>query len=233
MIELEKFDPYCQWPAESEALIRAATWRRLVVLGDSVAAGIREPLEGYRDLDGTARIAEALRTAHPSFAYHNLGERNLRIAEIRERQLRPALELQPDLAIVAAGGNDALARSFDEDHVARELRSLVTPLVEHGALLVTVGLFDLPRSGLVPEPYAAPMAERFDRLDALTAQIAAEHGGVHADNHHHPLTADRGIFASDGIHVNARGHAIVAANLMRALVGLMGDGLTSPCANSE
>jgi lysophospholipase L1-like esterase len=180
-------------------------------------------LEGYQDLDGTARVAEALRAAHPSFSYHNLGERNLRIEEVRERQLGRALELQPDLAIVAAGGNDAFARSFDEDYVARELRSLVKPLVEHGALLVTVGLFDLPRSGLVPEPYAAPMAKRFDRLDALTAQITAEHGGVHADNHHHPLTADRGIFASDGIHVNARGHAIVAANLVRALLGLVGD----------
>lgn len=82
---------------------------------------------------------------------------------------------------------------------------------------MTIGLFDLARSGLIPEPYAVPMAQRFDSLDALTCRVAADHGGVHVDNHHHPLANDAGIFASDRIHCNARGHAIAAANLVMAL----------------
>jgi len=118
-----------------------------------------------------------------------------------------------------AGGNDALGRSFDERRLTRELPALVAlvaPLVAR-AQLVTVGLFDLARSGLVPDLYAGPMSERFDRLDVLTRQVAAAHGGVHVNNHHHPLAADPGIFASDRIHGNTRGHAIVAANLLRTL----------------
>lgn len=213
-------DPYCQWPAASAALMRSAPWRRLVVLGDSVAAGVREPSNGYRDLDAAARVAEALRAAHPSFGYRNLAERDLRTAEIRDRQLRPALEFRPDLVVIAAGGNDALRRSFDEERFHDELTSIAGPLVAQGAQLVTIGLFDLARSGLVPEPHAGPMAERFDRLDAVTGRIAAEHGGVHVGNHGHPLAADPGIFASDRIHCNARGHAIAAANLVAALTAL-------------
>ncbi|GAA4628293.1 hypothetical protein GCM10023196_044050 [Actinoallomurus vinaceus] len=226
----EAHDPYCRWPTGSAALMRSAPWRRLVVLGDSVAAGIGEPLDGYRDLDAAARVAEALGAAHPSFDYHNLGERDLRAAEIRDSQLRIALELRPDLVMVAAGGNDALRRSFDEERLRAELISLVGPLVAQGAQLVTIGLFDLARSGLVPEPYAAPMAERFDRLDAFTSRVAAEHGGVHVDNHSHPLAADPGIFAGDRVHCNARGHAIAAANLVKALAPLLTRGTP---ANAE
>ncbi|MCW2918255.1 MAG: lipolytic protein family [Actinomycetia bacterium] len=161
----ERHDPYCWWPAESATLMRSAPWRRLVVLGDSVAAGIREPLDGYRDLDAAARVAEALGAVHPSFSYHNLGERDLRAAEIRDRLLRSALELRPDLAIVAAGGNDALRRSFDEERFNDELTAIVGPLVAQGAQLVTIGLFDLARTLRRPDGGAFRPAGRAHQPD--------------------------------------------------------------------
>jgi len=218
--ELEDSDPHCRWPPGAAELIESAPWRRIVVLGDSVAAGIREPLAGYRDLDGVGRVAQALRAAHWSFRYRNLGVRDLRLAEIRDTQLCPALEFEPDLVIVAGGGNDAMKRTFDETRTRHELTSTVAPLVAHGAQLITVGLFDLARSGHVPQPYAASMADRFDPLDSLTALVAAEHFGVHTANHRHPLAADPSIFASDRVHANARGHAIAAATLVEALLKL-------------
>ncbi|TDD37023.1 hypothetical protein E1286_37720 [Nonomuraea terrae] len=123
--------------------------------------------------------------------------------------------------IVSAGGNDALRRSFDDERFGADLTSIVGPLVAQGVQLVPIGLFDLARSGLVPDPYAGPVAERFDRLDALTGRVAAEHGGVHVGNHAHPLVADPGIFAGDRIPCNARGHATAAANLARTLSSLL------------
>jgi lysophospholipase L1-like esterase len=214
-------DPYCEWSTEAAALARSAPWRRVVAVGDSVAAGVLEPLDGYRELDGIARVAEVLTAAHPSCRYSNLGERDLRAAEIRERQVPLALELDPDLVVLAAGGDDAVRRSFDGPQIERELTLLVEPLVAQGAQLVVIGLFDLARSGLVPDRYADTMAERFDALDAITARVAAKHGGVQVENHHHPLAADPSIFASDRIHANARGHAISAAGFARALVALL------------
>jgi lysophospholipase L1-like esterase len=98
-----------------------------------------------------------------------------------------------------------------------ELVDVLAPLRTAGAQPVTVGPFDLPRSGLVPASHATAMAERFDRLDAVMRAVAAELEAVHVDTHHHPLAADPGIFSSDGHHANARGHAVAAAAIATAL----------------
>ena len=214
---LEAADPDCLADAEAVDLLRAVPWRRMVVLGDSVAAGVREPVDGYRDQGFADRVGQALVAAHPDGAYRNLGVRELRLAAIRERQLPAALDFEPDLAIVIGGGNDALSRSYDSERVAQELREIVVPLAESGALVVTIGLFDLARSGLVPAEYAPAMRERFDELDAVTVRVAAEAGALHVDTHHHPRAADPAIFAGDRVHANARGHAIAFAAIVRAL----------------
>jgi lysophospholipase L1-like esterase len=213
----EATDPDCLDDADAVELLRGTPWRRMVVLGDSVAAGIREPLEGYRDEGFADRVGQTLLAAHPEGAFRNLGVRDLRLAAIRDTQLPVALEFGPDLAVVIGGGNDALARSYDAGRVERELREIVVPLSRAGAFVVTIGLFDLPRSGLVPAEYAPAMAARFDELDSITAAVAAEVGALHVDTHHHPRAADPAIFASDGIHANARGHAIAFAAIVRAL----------------
>ena len=82
---------------------------------------------------------------------------------------------------------------------------------------MTVGLFDLPRSGLLPPEVAPLMAERFDELDAITAGVTAGVGGLHVDTHHHPRAADPAIYASDHIHCNALGHAIAFSAVVDAL----------------
>lgn len=213
----EALDPDCLDADGAAELLRPAPWRRMVVVGDSVALGVREPTAGYVDAGFADRVGAALAATRDGFAYRNLGVRDLRLAEIRERQLGPALAFAPDLAMVVAGGNDALGRRFDEDAVRAGLTALARPLADAGALVVTIGLFDLARSGLVPAPAAEAMAERFDRLDAITADVAASVGGLHVDTHHHPRSADPSIYASDRIHCNARGHAIAFAAIVRAL----------------
>lgn len=213
----EAADPDCLDPARAAALLRDAPWRRMVVVGDSVAAGIREPLDGYRDAAFPNRVAEALAETRDGFAYRNLGVRDLRPNEIRERQLATALAFQPDVAMVVAGGNDALGRGFDADRVRSELTAIVAPLAESGAQVMTIGLFDLGRSGLLPPELAPTMTARFDRLDAITADVARRAGGLHVDTHHHPRAADPAIFARDRVHANARGHAIAAAAIVDAL----------------
>ena len=192
--------------------LKDAPWRRMVVIGDSVAAGVREPLDGYRDMGFADQVGEALGVAH-----RNLGERDLRLAEIRETQLADALAFRPDIAMVIAGGNDVLARDYDPGRIRRELTEIVMPLADSGAFVVTVGLFDLARSGLMPAHVAPVMAERFDRLDAITAEVTAAAGGLHVDTHHHPRAADPAIYASDRIHCNALGHAVAFAAVADAL----------------
>jgi len=214
----EAADPDCLDDRVAIDMLRDVPWRRMIVLGDSVAAGIREPADGYRDEAFTNRTGEALLAAHPGGAYGNLGQRDVRLAAIRDTQLPAALEFQPDMAMVIGGGNDALSRRYSPERVADGLREIVKPLAHAGALVVTIGLFDLARSGIVPPEYAPAMTAKFDELDEVTRAVADEVDGLHVDTHRHPRASDPAIFASDLMHANARGHAIAFAAVVHALV---------------
>ena len=195
------------------SLLTGAPWRRLAVLGDSIAAGVREPHPGYRDLSWVDRLAEPLGLAAPGLAVLNLGERNLVARAVRERQLALALAFQPDLAIVAAGGNDALRPGFSRAAVERELAAIVRPLRAVGADVVMIELLDIAAAGLVPPAADAPLRE----LAAATRAVAADTGAVLVAMRAHPAAADPGIYAADRVHLNARGHAIVGGETVRAL----------------
>lgn len=206
-------DPEVLPDQDLTALLRGARWRRLAVLGDSVAEGVREPLDGYRDLSWVDRIAAAA----PGLAVLNLGRRNLLTAEVRASQLEPALAYRPDLAIVAAGGNDALRRSFDPGAVERELVAIVGPLRRAGADVLLLELMDIVTSGLVPREHAAALDGRMRPLAELTRRVARRHGAILVEMRGHPTSADPGVYASDRLHLNARGHAIVGSEAIRAL----------------
>ncbi|MFB7938771.1 SGNH/GDSL hydrolase family protein [Streptomyces sp. NPDC056049] len=212
----ELSDPYCTPPDVGAELLRDLRCDRLAVLGDSVTAGVMDPLPGYRERSFADRLADALAATRPGFAAVNLAEPHRLLDEIREQQLLPALEFAPDVALVSAGGNNAF-RDFAPAALRAELASLLVPLAESGATVVTIGLFDLARSGLVPAEHAAGMARRFDELDRVTAALTRELGGVHVDTHHHPLSADPALYAADRVHANARGHAVAFAALATAL----------------
>ncbi|MGY4920581.1 SGNH/GDSL hydrolase family protein [Streptomyces sp. 900116325] len=216
-IQSEGSDPHCVTPAQAAELLKGAPWKRMAVLGDSVAAGVSEAVEGYRDTPSVHRVAEALGAERHDFAWRNFAVRNLRIAEIRTTQVAPVLDWSPDLILVSAGGNDAFRRSYNRDRMRQELGLLLDPFAALKVQIVTIGLFDLARSGLVPELAEKGLAERFDDLDAVTRAVSAFYGGVHVENHTHPEAANPDIFAGDRIHANARGHAMAAANLMKAL----------------
>src|SRR3954466_15970004 len=102
----ESTDPYCLREGESARLLAGHPWRRFVVIGDSVAEGLAEPVPGYSEVQLADRIAGELSATAPSLDYLNLGHRGLRTREIRASQLGPALDFRPDLALVVGGGND-------------------------------------------------------------------------------------------------------------------------------
>jgi lysophospholipase L1-like esterase len=211
-------DPYALADHELARLMDPPSpWERVVVLGDSIAEGLREAVPGYRDLSWADRMAAGFALARPGTVQFNLGRRNLVAAEIRAAQLETALALHPDLVIVTAGGNDTLQRTWDAGAVAGELRALLEPLRASGADVLTMDLFDTTNNPYIPERYAAVTAARVAELVEVTRAVSAELGGVHARLRDHPAAGDADIFASDALHLNARGHAIVAACLARRL----------------
>lgn len=221
----EHADPHCLTAPDLAALIAPAPWRRLAVVGDSIAAGVGDPARGYRDLSWADRLAEVVRlaagAADPDPAYLNLGVRALMAKEIRESQLGPALAFAPDLAVVTAGGNDTLRRSFDPAAVEVEIEGIVGPLAAAGGLVVTFGLLDLSRTSFVPDGMRAGLRSRLVRLNAVTHAVTARHGGVFVDFFDHPALDDE-LFSDDMIHPNRRGHAHIATTVVRALAARVG-----------
>lgn len=191
-------DPDVLPAAEAAALLADAPWRRMATIGDSVAEGVRDPVPGYRDMSWADRVEEALGAVTPGFTARNLGRRDLVAAQIAAEQLEPALAFGPDLAVVVAGGNDMLRPHFDAAEVRRELTGMVAAFRAAGADVVTIGLFDITVAGLGPARYRDVMSARTRRLNAMAA-------------------ADPAIYSADELHLNARGHAVAAANTVRAL----------------
>jgi lysophospholipase L1-like esterase len=208
-------DPHTLDPGEPGILLGGAPWRRLLVMGDSIAAGVGDPVEGYADRSWADRLAAALRPGDTPPAYRNLGHIGARAAEIRAAQLGPALAFGPDLAVVTAGGNDALRRSFSEPAVEAELERILGALHARGALVVTLGLLDVGRTAFLPPDRRPGLSDRVRALGRLTERVNPRHGGVHVDQFHHPATD--GLFSGDHLHPNRRGHAVVATEIIRAL----------------
>ena len=183
-------------------------FRRIVVLGDSIAVHPGDPVDGYPTRTWAQRLVLALAPV----AYLNLGVSGARAAEIRAGQLAPALRFRPDLALVAAGANDATRKSFRPAEVEAELAAMIGPLSGAGALVVTLGCFDLSST------LGVEAAGRLRALGDLTAGLARRHGGLHVSFADRSASRD-GVLSADGLHINARGHAVVAAAILSRLMG--------------
>ena len=204
----EEDDPYL---AGRPPLDRSP-WSRFVVVGDSMAAGIGDPTPGYQHLGWADRVANSLHTE-----YLNLGRRNLLAGEVRETQLEPALAFAPDLAAVICGGNDLMRRDHDPVAVERDVDAIVATLRAAGSDVIMIAPFDMSRSELLPTEHKPTWRSLIERMGALAERVARRHGAVLVDFRSHPAGPEPSIYSSDRIHLNARGHAICAAQTLRAL----------------
>jgi lysophospholipase L1-like esterase len=196
--------------------LTGAPWRRFLVLGDSIAEGIGDAVAGYPDVSWAQSLAVALNAAVDGLDYVNLGVRGLVASAIRDSQLEAAAAFGPDLVVLCAGGNDVLGRSFDPTALSIVLEQMVSAFAEHGALVVTFGLFDLSRTGLVPEPHRSELRRRIMALNDTMRGITERSHGVNVDFFDEPAV-DMSLLSADRIHPNRRGHAHIADAVVRSL----------------
>ena len=213
---LERLDPHCLPDRVVTQLLTDAPWRRLAVIGDSIAEGVGDPVPGYRDLSWAQRLTTGLEAAVGAIAHLNTGARGQTAAEIRDTQVGRARAFSPDLVVVSAGANDMLRRSFDPPAVESELEAILGELSAQGALIVTFGLLDLSSVLPASAPERRPLHDRIATLNALTADVTRRHHGIHVDFFAHPALS-ASLFSADLIHPNRRGHAYIAGDVVRAL----------------
>lgn len=220
----ESTDPYCLRPGEADALLAGHPWRRFVILGDSIAEGVGEPVPGYPPLAIAQRVAAELARVQPELAVLNLGRRNLRARQVRERQLAPALAFGPDLALIVCGANDALRPGYETraEAVDCEIEAMVRAMQGRGATVITLAVFVWPHYPHLP-PWLKPTpTERMAMLGRRTTALAARLGTVHIDVADHPAAKDPDTMSVDGLHGNGRSQAIVAAEIVRRLGAHLG-----------
>jgi uncharacterized protein (DUF952 family)/lysophospholipase L1-like esterase len=180
---------------------------RYVALGDSQTEGLLDP-DGRGGHRGWAdRFAEHVAGRDPHLQYANLAVRGLRVGQIRETQLAPALALDPDLATVMGGLNDVLRPSFDLDAVLGDLDTMCGALRIAGATVLTNTFPDVAKIA----PLFARLGSRLDALNDGIRAVAAAHGVLLVDVAHHGAGTDQRIWSPDRIHANAIGHSLIAA----------------------
>jgi hypothetical protein len=125
--------------------------------------------------------------------------------------------MKPDLATVFAGSNDILERGFDAGKLRAELECMMGALVGGNAIVLTFTLPDL--TGVMPiGRYLAP---RVRAMNDTIREAAASTGARLIDFAAYPVGSDPRLWSEDRFHVNAEGHARIAAALAQAL-GLPG-----------
>ena len=214
--DVEAQDPYLLSPAEQSELLAGHPWSRFAVLGDSVALGMGDPSEGYVTAAWGGRVAAALARERDGVTYANLARHRAKAADIRDSQLGPAIDLEPDLVALIGGGNDLLAEEFvDIAPVKAAIDDIVVTLTDAGATVVTYETVDFP--GAFPDPAFEQFNRRLLDLYAATREIARERGTVHVDCYTQPWSGERYLFSADLQHPTMRAQALAASATIRAL----------------
>ena len=183
-------------------------------IGDSFTEGM-----GDERPDGTPRgwadlVAAALaHAAGEPIGYANLAIRGRLLAPILDEQLPAAMALRPQLLSINGGGNDILRPRVSIAAVADRLVAAALAAREAGIRTMVV-------SGGNPTRHL-PLGAAFERRgDALAEAVRTRLVGtdvVFVDNWFDPRLPQLHYWSIDRLHLNARGHAIAASNVLAAL----------------
>lgn len=188
---------------------------RLVLLGDSTAAGVGVPTVGE-----TVGGQLAQRLARRGWRVHLAG---VAVSGSRCRDLGPqvsrALLGRPDVAVICIGANDAL-HGTRLPAVRRDLAAAVARLTDAGVHTVVATCPDLGASRSFAQPLRALAGRRGRQVAAAEAGAAAGVGGEPVDLAR--LTgpifrADPGTLSTDLFHPSADGYRLWAEVLHSAV----------------
>lgn len=178
---------------------------RYVALGDSLTEGIGDdPWPDGTPRGWADRLAELL-TQHDDVEYANLAVRGLRSAQIRDRQLTAALELEPDLVTLTAGMNDILRPRADFDALQTTLTAVVATFAERGTPVLIVPIPDVR----AVSPVGVLLNDRRVRLNQVYRSLE-RHGLLPVVDTSETVFEDPRAWADDRLHLSALGHTRLA-----------------------
>ncbi len=189
----------------------------LVVLGDSTAVGLGDPLPagGWR---GFGPLLAAALGSPGEFRYTNLSVIGARMAGLRCRQLPGAVAAQPDVAVILAGMNDTLRSDFDPVALHDDLDFIVTALQACGAVVLTTRFHDHGQVFRLPGSLRRALRHRVRQLNDATDQVVARRGALSLDLHLMAGAYDTAAWSVDRLHPSECGHRMLASGFADLLI---------------
>lgn len=193
----------------------------IVALGDSsiTAPGV-EPLDAI----WVRRVALLL-----SDRYHvvlrSLAAGGAKARDVIDYQLDEAIRLEPNLALISVGANDALratpVRRFEE-----EMNTIVGGLHDHAGAVAVSGVGDLGTIPRLPPLPRAIARIRGRSIDRALARVVVGYPRAGKADAWSPIfdpfrDGDLEMFAPDLFHASGKGHAIFAAAAMPLIERLL------------
>ena len=180
--------------------------KKLLVIGDSIAAGYGLPAEEAFP----AKLEEALRARGHDIKVVNGGISGDTTAGGKAR-LAWALASQPDYVIIELGGNDGL-RGLDPADTRANLDAMLTALRKANVPVLLTGMM-APRN-------LGPQYEK--KFDAIFPALAKKHGVPLYPFFLDGIALDPKYNQPDLIHPNAKGVAVIVERILPAVEKLIG-----------
>ncbi len=189
---------------------------RLVVFGDSTAAGI--------GVDNTAetvggRLAELLAATGRRIQLTSVAVSGSRATDLDAQVARALVHGAPDVAVVLIGGEDAIGFTA-VDVVEAETAAALGRLTAAGAAVVVGTCPDLAAARNFSRPLREIMAWSGRRVAAATERATVHAGGIPVDLATRTggvFRADPGTLSADGYHPSADGYQLWALALYPAV----------------
>ena len=192
---------------------------RLVCVGDSFTEGMCDDLRpDGRHLGWADRMARALASTAAASGgtveYANLAVRGKLLDQVAAEQVELAVSFDPRIATFHAGPNDVLRPGTDVRDLLRRYEVSARRIAECSERLL---LFtSIGRAGGEGR-FARRLAGRFERFNDGVREVASAVGATLVDLEPVDVLTDRRLWWTDRLHLNAAGHARVAAAALEYL----------------
>jgi lysophospholipase L1-like esterase len=195
-------------PVQPVQLAEPRRARRLVVLGDSTAVGLGDPLPGGGWRGVGPLVADALGVEPDS--YLNPSFPGARMRCVRTDQLPVALAHRADVALVVVGMNDTLRSDFDAVAMAADLAAVITALNAVGTTVIPVRFHDHSRVFRLPASLRRALSARIGELNDVIGGVVEQLGAPCVDLDALPGAYELTTWSVDRLHPSELGHRLLA-----------------------
>jgi len=170
----------------------------IVAIGDSLTAGYGVPsTQAY-----PAQLERRLQADGHHYRVVNAGVSGETSSGTLSRIDWIVNALQPDIVIIASGGNDGL-RATSTELLKKNLKAILKALEQRGIIIIFCGMRMLPNLG----PYYRP------DFEAVYPSIAKRYPVLFVPFLLEGVVGERSLIQNDGIHPTAEGYTVVVEHL--------------------